>query len=62
MMYLDAQHRLIAIEDLFRGTLAQTRVYLREIACRALHHNAGCRSWRTTTQAVRLSRRVRMKR
>lgn len=40
-MYLDAQHRLIAIEDLFRGTLAQTRVYPREIACRALHHNAG---------------------
>jgi len=40
VMYLDAQHRLIAIEDLFRGTLAQTSVYPREIARRALHHNA----------------------
>lgn len=40
VMYLDAQHRLIAIEDLFRGTLAQASVYPREIARRALHHNA----------------------
>ncbi|CAN7714283.1 DNA repair protein RadC [Variovorax sp. LjRoot290] len=40
VMYLDAQHRLIAIEDLFRGTIAQTSVYPREIARRALHHNA----------------------
>lgn len=62
VMCLDAQHRLIAIEDLFRGTLAQTRVHPRDIARRALHRNAGCLSWRTTTQAVRLSRRVRMKR
>lgn len=40
VLYLDAQHRLIAIEDLFRGTLAQASVYPREIARRALHHNA----------------------
>ena len=40
VMYLDAQHRLIAVEDLFRGTLTQTSVYPREIARRALHHNA----------------------
>lgn len=40
VMYLDAQHRLIAIEDLFRGTVAQASVYPREIARRALHHNA----------------------
>ncbi|WP_051952657.1 RadC family protein [Xenophilus azovorans] len=40
VMYLDAQHRLIAIEDLFRGTLAQASVYPREIARRALLHNA----------------------
>lgn len=40
VLYLDAQHRLIAVEDLFRGTLAQTSVYPREIARRALHHNA----------------------
>jgi DNA repair protein RadC len=40
VMYLDTQHRLIAIKDLFRGTIAQTSVYPREIARRALHHNA----------------------
>lgn len=40
VMYLDTRHRLIAIEDLFRGTIAQTSVYPREIARRALHHNA----------------------
>ena len=30
----------VAVEDLFRGTLTQTSVYPREIAKRALHHNA----------------------
>ena len=40
VMYLDSQHRLIAFEDLFRGTLAQASVYPREIARRALLHNA----------------------
>jgi len=28
---LDAQHRVIAVEELFRGTLIQTRVYPREV-------------------------------
>ena len=40
VVFLDARHRLIAIEDLFRGTLTQTSVYPREIVKRALHHNA----------------------
>lgn len=39
-LYLDAQHRLIADEELFRGTLTQTSVYPREVVKRALHHNA----------------------
>ena len=39
-VFLDAQNRLIAIEDLFRGTLTQTSVYPREIVKRALKHNA----------------------
>lgn len=39
-MLLDAQHRVIACEELFRGTLTQTSVYPREIVKRALHHNA----------------------
>jgi len=38
--FLDAQNRLIATEELFRGTLTQTSVYPREVALRALHHHA----------------------
>lgn len=40
-LWLDAQNRLIASEDLFRGTLTQTSVYPREVVKRALKHNAG---------------------
>ncbi len=39
-VFLDAQHRVIEIEELFRGTLTQTSVYPREIVRRALAHNA----------------------
>ena len=39
-IFLDAQHRVIAIEELFRGTLTQTSVYPREVAKCALDHNA----------------------
>lgn len=38
-VYLDTQHRVIATEELFRGTLSQTSVYPREVVKRALHHN-----------------------
>jgi DNA repair protein RadC len=38
-LWLDAQHRLIAAEELFRGTLTQTSVYPREVVKRALGHN-----------------------
>jgi len=40
VVYLDAQHRVVASEDLFRGTLTQTSVYPREVVKRALHFNA----------------------
>ena len=40
MLYLNNQHQLIALEDLFRGTLTQTSVYPREVVLRALHHQA----------------------
>lgn len=40
-VFLDAQNRVIAVEELFRGTLTQTSVYPREIIKRALYHNAG---------------------
>ncbi|MGQ9724896.1 MAG: RadC family protein [Tepidimonas sp.] len=39
-LFLDSQYRLIALEELFRGTLDQTSVYPREVALRALHHGA----------------------
>jgi DNA repair protein RadC len=40
VVFLDARHQLIVVEDVFRGTLTQTSVYPREILKRALHHNA----------------------
>ena len=40
VMFLDAQNRLIAAEEMFRGTLTQTSVYPREIVKRAIEHNA----------------------
>jgi len=39
VLFLDAQHRLIACEELFRGTLTQTSVYPREVVRRALLRN-----------------------
>ena len=41
VLFLDSQHRLLALEELFRGTLTQTSVYPREVVLRALHHHAG---------------------
>ena len=40
VLFLDAQHRLIASEEMFHGTLTQTSVYPREVVKRALIHNA----------------------
>lgn len=40
VLFLDSQNRLIALEELFRGTLNQTSVYPREVVLRALHHHA----------------------
>lgn len=40
VLFLNSQHRLIAMEELFRGTLNQTSVYPREVVVRALHHQA----------------------
>ncbi len=39
-LWLDAQNRLIASEELFRGSLTQTSVYPREVVKSALAHNA----------------------
>jgi DNA repair protein RadC len=35
-VFLDAQNRVLAVEELFRGTLTQTSVYPREVVKRAL--------------------------
>ena len=40
VIFLDSQNRLLAMEEMFRGTLTQTSVYPREVALRALHHQA----------------------
>lgn len=39
-LFLDSQHRLIAWEKLFFGTVDAASVYPREVVVRALHHNA----------------------
>ena len=40
VLFLDAQNRLLATEELFRGTLTQTSVYPREVVMRALQLGA----------------------
>jgi DNA repair protein RadC len=40
VLFLDAQNRLITMEELFRGTLTQTSVYPREVVLQALQHQA----------------------
>ena len=39
-LFLDARHRVIACEELFRGTLDGASVHPREVLRRALQHNA----------------------
>jgi len=40
VLFLDAQHRLLQFDEMFRGTLTQTSVYPREVVKRALARNA----------------------
>jgi DNA repair protein RadC len=40
VLFLDAQHRLIQYQEMFRGTVNQTAVYPREVAKLALEFNA----------------------
>ena len=39
VLFLDARHRVIACDEMFRGTLTQTSVYPREVVKQALAHN-----------------------
>ena len=41
VLFLDVQQRLLALEEMFHGTLSQTSVYPREVVRRALALNAG---------------------
>ena len=40
VVFLDAQHRVIEVVEMFRGTLTQTSVYPREVVIEALARNA----------------------
>lgn len=40
VMFLDNMHGLIAVEDMFTGTIDGAAVYPREVVKAALHHNA----------------------
>jgi len=40
VVFLDAQNKIIAIEDLFEGTLTASSVYTREVVQTALRHHA----------------------
>jgi hypothetical protein len=40
VLFLDAQHRIIALKQMFRGTVTQTSVYPREVVKEALAVNA----------------------
>ncbi len=39
-LFLDSQHRVIQLNELFRGTLNAANVYPREVVKQALHYNA----------------------
>ncbi|NOQ34346.1 MAG: DNA repair protein RadC [Methylococcaceae bacterium] len=39
-LFLDNQHRVIQLEELFRGTIDSASVYPREVVKKALYHNA----------------------
>jgi DNA repair protein RadC len=41
VLFLDSQHRLLTLDEMFRGTLNQTSVYPREVVRRAMALNAG---------------------
>jgi DNA repair protein RadC len=39
-LFLDNRHRVLAFDELFRGTIDNTTVYPREVVKQALHRNA----------------------
>jgi len=48
VLFLDSQHRLLALEEMFRGTLTQTTIpYLRNLHTRTLRQSAAPFRWIT---------------
>lgn len=41
VVFLDSQHKVLAFEDVFRGTLDGAAIYPREIVKLCINHNAG---------------------
>lgn len=39
-LHLNAQHRFVAFEELFRGTIDGAHVHVREVARQVMHHNS----------------------
>jgi DNA repair protein RadC len=60
VLFLDVQNRLLALEELFRGTLTQTSVYPREVGVLCITRRLRW-CWRTTTRAARCSPRALMR-
>ena len=59
VLFLDAQHRIIALKQMFRGTVTQTSVYPREGGQGgAVAECGGGDPWRTTIRRVPWSRAV----
>ena len=42
VLWLDSRHRVIAFEELFRGTIDGASVHPREVVRAAIDHNAAC--------------------
>ncbi len=40
VLWLDNKHRVIALEEMFRGSISEAAVYPREVVKAALHYNA----------------------
>ena len=40
VLFLDAQNKLVTLQEMFHGTLTQTSVYPREVVIASLHHQA----------------------
>ena len=59
VLFLDAQNRLVRLEEMFRGTLTQTSVYPREVVKRALELGAAATFRKALTAPTLIAKRSR---